>query len=572
MDELLHAAMLGTSRQTLRNPEATDKLAAWADQAAAGSPERRLLLEAGARWVFALAGYTEKTALPPPPSAQREALAACPDKVGELLADLFKRRLPQEVLTETLRGMADRGWCIPPRLLPEALSITEPVERALLQPLLGERGRWLAQFREEWRWARGPQAAPALEELERVWNEGKIAERCRALKMARGADPRLAREWLIEAWSQEKADARRELLGGLATRLGPEDEAFLEQALTDRSKEVRALAADLLSQLMDSRYSQWLWQLAKGLLRFAPAGRSFNLRPYGIWQLAKGLLRYAPPKASSEASRRGSVAAQTQPATSFVPALEISLPAAFDPNWASQGLIEQVPPGTSNREFWFWQIVRRVPLARWVEHFRCTPTELAAAAAGSSTLVLLAAWSEAAVSSGATDWFGPLFDAWLARGELENTSFWGIAGWKAFMTIAASSKLPDAGERLKKLAAWDSGGEIFCKVLEQMPAPWSTEVSRMVFDQFKARLVGARSKAVAKLFHWLEALAVAARRMNHVCLDTVALWAADIEESEPLAQHREFIRFRDVIDLRRQVARTLAAYSPEHREHGKNQV
>ncbi len=390
MDELLHVAMLGTSRQKLRDPEATDELAAWASQAAAGSPERRLLLEAGARWVFALAGYAEKAAVQPPPSAPREALAACPDEVGELLARLFKRPSPQEVLIEALRAIADRRWCLPPRLLPQALSITDPVERSLLRPVLGERGRWLAQFREEWRWAADAKRAPAIQDLERVWNEGKLAERCRALQEARGVDPRRAREWLIEAWSQEKADARRELLPCLATGLGAEDEAFLEQVLTDRSKEVRALAADLLSRLIDSRYSQWLWQLAKELLRFAP------------------------PTAASDTGRRGGRAARTHSATPPAQALEISLPAAFARDWTKQGLIEQAPPGTSNREFWFWQIVRRVPLARWVEHFRCTPTELAAAAAGSSTLVLLAAWSEAAVSGEATDWFGPLFDAWLA--------------------------------------------------------------------------------------------------------------------------------------------------------------
>ena len=49
-------------------------------------------------------------------------------------------------------------------------------------------------------------------------------------------------------WPKEKADTRAELLEPLDTGLSPADEAFLNQALNDTSKRVRATAAESVAR------------------------------------------------------------------------------------------------------------------------------------------------------------------------------------------------------------------------------------------------------------------------------------------------------------------------------------
>lgn len=150
MDELLQLAMLGTSRQKPREPQLQDNLAAWAEQAAAGSPERRLLLEAGARYVYSLAGYSERISAVPPAPAPAETLAACPAEAGVLLEQLLTRDRAEELLQEAFEAMAAQGWHVPAALLPRVLSIEHSDVRAAARPTLGERGRWLAGFRPQW--------------------------------------------------------------------------------------------------------------------------------------------------------------------------------------------------------------------------------------------------------------------------------------------------------------------------------------------------------------------------------------------------------------------------------------
>ncbi len=72
------------------------------------------------------------------------------------------------------------------------------------------------------------------------------------LTALRARHPALARDLLAGTWTTERAEDRLMFLDSLRTGLQPADEPFLEQALSDRSRNVLATAAELLSSLPDS--------------------------------------------------------------------------------------------------------------------------------------------------------------------------------------------------------------------------------------------------------------------------------------------------------------------------------
>jgi hypothetical protein len=92
-----------------------------------------------------------------------------------------------ELLPELCQRARDRGHVLPPALLPLALSVTEPERRALITPILGERGRWLAAQDPAFAWGRSQDAD--LEELRRRLFEEATDTRLHALRAIRRHDP-----------------------------------------------------------------------------------------------------------------------------------------------------------------------------------------------------------------------------------------------------------------------------------------------------------------------------------------------------------------------------------------------
>ena len=73
------------------------------------------------------------------------------------------------------------------------------------------------------------------------------------LKELRQSEPEKGRSQLQNIWSKERAQERASLLEVLEIRLSLDDEPFLEDALEDRSKLVRDVAARLLAQIPESK-------------------------------------------------------------------------------------------------------------------------------------------------------------------------------------------------------------------------------------------------------------------------------------------------------------------------------
>jgi hypothetical protein len=214
--------------------------------AVAAPPERAVWLRAGAWATYERAGRKARRDLAAPVPAPAEHQAPCPPNVSALLAQLAAGPFPR-VFREALAAVAARQWLLPPALLPLALDQAAPDLREVLRPLLGERGAWLASFRDDWAWARCQPGNLAPAEAARRWAEGSPEEREAALVHVRATDPALALAWLAEGLQQERAATRLALLEAIATSWTAADEPFLEGLLADRSAAVRAHAAHHLA-------------------------------------------------------------------------------------------------------------------------------------------------------------------------------------------------------------------------------------------------------------------------------------------------------------------------------------
>ena len=137
----------------------------------------------------------------------------------------------------------------------------EPALRSMIVAVLGRRGEWLAAQNPDWVYA-------TRREEKDVWETGSREERLLLLEHLRSVDPARARELLATTWPQESAKDRVAFLEKFAIGVNSSDEPFLNEALHDRSVEVRRVARVLLARLPNSEFSRRLKELANQVLSF----------------------------------------------------------------------------------------------------------------------------------------------------------------------------------------------------------------------------------------------------------------------------------------------------------------
>ncbi|MFF8804254.1 DUF5691 domain-containing protein [Streptomyces omiyaensis] len=378
-EELVASALLGTDR---RPPAGTPR-----GPAAAGA-----LLDAAARRTLRRrAGLRPGPAAVPPAPAPDDPRSALPEAARRRLDLLLAGRaapappggrrgvVPDlaELLPQWLAMADERGYRAPhaalPALLDAARARTDLRPRALA--LAGPRGLWLAGFNPDWRFALRGRAGGALPDpgdaaaVRELWEEGLFAERVALLGAVRAWDPAAGRALLAGGWAGERAEDRLMFLDSLRSGLSAADEEFLEEALADRSRNVRATAAELLSALPGS----------------ALAGR----------MAARAVSCVGPDRTAAE------------------PTIAVEAPHECDEGMRRDGIVAVPPSGRGERSWWLGQLVESASLSCWPDRFGGrTPEEIVALpVADDWRTELHAAWCRAAVRQRDAVWSRALLGA-----------------------------------------------------------------------------------------------------------------------------------------------------------------
>lgn len=437
LEPVLKTALIGTGRDA-NPPQLGVPLDGFA---AAENPEAVLLGAAAALTLYSTAGM-----LP----AQGDALAptVCPPETRPY----FSRRAltlldvcindQRDLVPQALEWAAQSGTIAPPPLLPALLDLGRGSKelRQTMAPILGERGRWLAQLNPDWHHV----AAPVDADLETGWREGEAPARLEALRLQRQLDPAIARAWVEAEFKTGSARERSEWLALFATGLSDADEPFLESVLDDKSKEVRATAIGLLEKL--------------------PASR---------------LVARAKAEATPLLSRKG-----------LLKHLAVELP-QWNPAWARDGLVETPPTGGQNgtlgaRGRWLQQFLVRIPPTHWETAFGAKPAQIVSGAPKEWREMLLGAWWQAARNYDADDWLLALVA--VAPDFLGNRfSLHGLpAGAADAVALAVVGKKPK-----------DTDQNLLTNVLQQHPGPWSAELAERFLTH--ARQVMSENKELTNV-------------------------------------------------------------------------
>ncbi|MEU6364699.1 DUF5691 domain-containing protein [Streptomyces sp. NPDC046931] len=442
-EELVTLALLGTDRRTPPWASGREAPAALLDLAAVETVRRR----AGLR--PAPAGPRPEPAAPDPrpplpPAAARRLALLLSDRPGTggggrrgTAPDLM------ELLPQWLALANARGFAPPPEVLPALLDAARG--RTDLRPAVlafaGPRALWLARLNPDWRFAL--RSAPGGAELppedpgrvRDLWEQGLFAERVALLGALRARQPAAARELLAGTWATERAEDRLMFLDLLRTGLEPADEPFLEQALSDRSRNVRATAAELLPALPGSALAA----------------------------------RMAARAAACVAVDR----------TSGEPALVVEPPHECDPGMERDGVAATAPTGRGERSWWLGQLVEAAPLAIWTRRLGGrTPTEIVALPVADDWRdELHAAWCRAAVRQRDPGWSRALLGPPSAP----------EAGGPGAVPLAERAKLlstlgpAERAEWVAVFIATHGLSEAF-QLLGVCAVPWATPLGRAVVD------------------------------------------------------------------------------------------
>lgn len=494
MAELLKLAVIGTAQgnaeETAGTGTAVDALVARVPEL---SRERRVLLEAGGLAALRRAAAVRQLGPAPPATAPREVSTVAAPRLGSMLRAMFLGD-HAEVLPEALLGLARAGLRLPEELLPLALDRVPAKQRALLLPVLGERGRWLAAARPGWAWACAGVSAEALpDDADERWLTASASERLQLLRLARLVAPERARAWIADGWKDERAEQRLAWVEVLEAQLTDADVECLRTALADRSALVKVAAARLLWKLPNSEVAASVRERADGLFDFRPESGE--------------LVVELPPE-------------------------------KYEKSWTAEGIVEAPPSGVGRRQWWLTQLVAAVPPSRWTERFSCQPELLVRAAqAGEHAAALLDGWSSAALRFGVTAWAAPLWDAWLG------CEAWGRLVEAPLHALGQLLTRDEADVRFARL--FEVEREL--RLLEACPVPWPPLVTRA----FVAGLPGATHA-------WTQVLPTAALALPLAALAELQIERPAPSEDYFANQYaRALERFEETIELRRRLAQEI---------------
>lgn len=456
LHELATQTLLGTER---RPPVLTPLAGAVGELLDAANPpdtalEGAVLRRAGILAACADAGYVPAiTAEASPPICAAESQPPLSDPQWQTaLIEIFQDG-PDLLQQEALRQLAAYGAVLPLKVLPVALTLAgkTPALQPALLPVLGQRGRWLARLNPDWAYAL---AGAKLEPDPALWEHGTLEVRKVFLQQLRQRDPAAARALLEAALTELDARERLTLLEPLSIGLDASDEDFLEKRLTDRSKDVRALAARLLTRLPDSRY------VARMTARLSPCLNQ-----------ERKLLRQR---------------------------WVIEPPSAFGDGWKADAIEESRAKSETlgERAWWLYQIARALPLDWWSARLALSPADLIVWAKKSDwSEALLRAWHEALLRERHPAW---------AVAFLEETKLPGLTldPFELIDVLPPAERESQWLRSLKKSARHAGLSELLNRIA-QIGAPCSADFAREMLRHIRATVASDAGKWDYPLRHTL---------------------------------------------------------------------
>ncbi|MCQ8189216.1 DUF5691 domain-containing protein [Streptomyces sp. RCU064] len=525
--------MLGTERRTppVAPRPGQDAPSALLDAAALSTVRRR----AGLRPAPARPGPDRAPEDPRPalPTAARSRLAllladrSAPGRGGSRSAPDLAELLPQWLALAN-----HHGYRVPDALLPALLDAARARTdlRAEALTLGGPRALWLARLNPDWRFAlRGAagrasasppepsEAATAPDEEQRLWEEGLFAERVSLLATARHRDPAAGLALLSGTWSTERAEDRLMFLDSLRDDLSPSDEPFLEQALSDRSRNVRATAAELLSALPGSALAARMAERSRGCVSLtadeppadalttdgltadalttdglaADALTTKGLTPDGLAPDGLAPDGLAPDGLTTErltaegSTAEGSIAdgltGDEPTAAGRTPRITVRPPDECDSGMQRDGIVPKPPSGRGARSWWLGQLVEATPLDRWSEWFggRAPAEIVALPVADGWQADLHAAWCRAAVRQRGAEWCRALLGtpavAPVTAGEAAP------AAWRDPAKLLSALPSQERAEWVAEFIASHGLSDAF-RLLGVCAVPWAQPLGRAVVD------------------------------------------------------------------------------------------
>ncbi len=430
----VQAALLGTGRPAPEAEPVPGALGRALDAVAGRPAEPRLLARAALLAAYRAAGAVPPRGVAPlPPAAPADDAPAAPAAAARVLHTAVAGTTPELVAEWMERARAARV-VPPPELLPAVLDFgrRHPAVRDAVAEGIGTRGCWLAARNPEWSYA----AAPA--DPHAAWETGDAPARARALRALRRHDPATARDLLLAGWDATPPRDRAALVEALEEGLSMADEPFLEAALDDRRKEVRAAAAALLRRLPQSRLVARMTERALPLLHLdAPEGVLARLRGGA--------------------------------------AVRVELPSELDAAARRDGIDPRAPGATGERAWWLRQMLAAVPPSVWSTRWGVDAAACVAAARPSpDARLLVGAWAQAAVHTGDATWAEALL-----RGLADDE-------W-IFVRVLAPVLPPARGDALATGWLRADGalapGSRTAELLGALPGPWSAALTEGVLTR-----------------------------------------------------------------------------------------
>ena len=242
-NELVKMALLGTEKLPLQTAVLPTKIREIVEKSPENDRETAFLRAAALTWLYEKAGQKpDHTPLPDIARAPDENLKIAPPQYVALLRRLLsEEKLPIHLLLGLLWGkMATKNIILPPDLLVAVLTLAEKTDLKkkpeLLQKVIGERGKWVAQFNKKW-------AFLALKSDADIWENGSNDQRLAFLSELRKTNPQQAFDYVKEAWTTGSGGYRQQLLRVLNEQPRIEEQAFLEALLAEFTEKIANLKA-----------------------------------------------------------------------------------------------------------------------------------------------------------------------------------------------------------------------------------------------------------------------------------------------------------------------------------------